>query len=412
MELSVGIEAINFYGGPACINVQDIFKARGLNYDRFDNLMMDYKSVGLPCEDPVTNAVNAAKPIINLLNENEKKSIEMIITASESGIDLAKSLSTYIHEYLEIHRNCRLFEIKQACYGGTAALNMALCYIASHPNKDAKVLVIATDVARATLRMSYAETSQSTGAVAMLISNKPDVLEIDFGANGFYSYEVMDTFRPTADIEMGDPDVAMLSYLDCLENCYNHYSNKVENADFLNTFDFILYHVPFAGMVKGAHRRMLRQMYKYNGKEAEEDFKMRVEPSLAYSVQVGNVYSASLYLSLCGLIDHVKLNEFVRVGMFSYGSGCSSEFFSGIIPKHAKDMLMKVRIGENLDRRYRLSIDEYEKINVLNLKCLSNINNTVMIRSDYEDIYRHFFEGKDLLILNRIEDYHRKYIWS
>ena len=34
--------------------------------------MMVNKSVALPCEDPVTNGVNAAKPIIDLLSEEEK----------------------------------------------------------------------------------------------------------------------------------------------------------------------------------------------------------------------------------------------------------------------------------------------------------------------------------------------------
>ena len=81
--MSVGIEAINFYGGAACIDVRDIFEARDLNLDRFDNLMMKKKSVGLPWEDAVTNGVNAAKPIIDVLSKEEKNSIELVITSSE-----------------------------------------------------------------------------------------------------------------------------------------------------------------------------------------------------------------------------------------------------------------------------------------------------------------------------------------
>ncbi|PNB47769.1 3-hydroxy-3-methylglutaryl-ACP synthase, partial [Pseudomonas sp. GW456-E7] len=87
---------------------------------RFENLLMKEKAVALPYEDPVTFGVNAAKPIIDALSEAEKDRIELLITCSESGIDFGKSLSTYIHEYLGLNRNCCLFEIKQACYSGTA----------------------------------------------------------------------------------------------------------------------------------------------------------------------------------------------------------------------------------------------------------------------------------------------------
>lgn len=70
--MGVGIEAINAYGGATFLDVRTLFEARGLDLERFGNLMMEKKSVGLPCEDPVTNAVNAAKPIIDALSEDEK----------------------------------------------------------------------------------------------------------------------------------------------------------------------------------------------------------------------------------------------------------------------------------------------------------------------------------------------------
>lgn len=142
--MNVGIEAINAYGGQATIDVRTLFAARKLDLSRFENLMMIRKSVGLPCEDSVTNAVNAAKPIIDRLNEVEKNQIELVITATESGLDFGKSLSTYIHDYLGLSRRCRLFEVKQACYGGTAALQMAASFVAANTSPGEKALVIAT----------------------------------------------------------------------------------------------------------------------------------------------------------------------------------------------------------------------------------------------------------------------------
>ncbi|WP_139488204.1 hydroxymethylglutaryl-CoA synthase family protein [Brevibacillus dissolubilis] len=409
--MRVGIELMNFYGGPAYIDVRTLFSARGLDLERFDNLMMEKKAVGLPCEDPVTNAVNAAKPILDRLTDEEKSRIEMIITSSESGLDFGKSLATYVHDYLGVSRTCRLFEVKQACYGGTAALQMAAGHIASQASPGCKVLVIATDVAKSA-KLSYAEPSQATGAVAMLISDKPDVLELDFGANGLYSYEVMDTCRPLPDEETGDPDMSLLSYLDCLENSFKAYQERVEDADFRETFHYLAFHCPFAGMVKGAHRKMLRGLYRAKPDVIEADFVKRVLPSLGYSTQVGNVYSAGVYLALCGLIDHADISGFTRIGLFSYGSGCSSEFYSGIVTPRSKEVQAAMGIRESLNSRYALSMPEYELLVDLNKELLFGVKECVIDTSAYQPVYDHYFAGKGRLVLKSIDNYHRKYGWS
>lgn len=410
--MRVGIEAINIYGGPAYIDVKTLFEERGLDLERFSNLMMDKKSVGTPWEDAVTNGVNAAKPIIDQLSEEEKNSIEMVITSSESGLDFGKSMSTYIHDYLGLNRNCRLFEVKQACYGGTAAFQMASNFVASQASPGAKVLVVATDVARAAAKNTYAEPSQAVGSVAMLVGENPEILELDFGANGYYGYEVMDTCRPLPEIETGDPDLSLLSYLDCLDNSYRIYAERVEGVDFRETFDYFAFHTPFAGMVKGGHRKLMRDLYHMGSKEIEEDFNRRVAPSLAYCSKVGNVYSATLYLALCGLIDSAKITAPSRVGLFSYGSGCSSEFYSGIITPRSKELLAKMKINKNLEDRYALSIEEYDKVLDLNMEWLFGIKDKVADVSVLPELYDTFFKGKGRLILKEVKGFHREYIWS
>lgn len=410
--MRVGIEALNFYGGAASIQVKDIFQNRGLDMHRFNNLLLNKKSVGLACEDSISCGVNAAKPIIDRMQESEKNRIEMVITSSESGIDFGKSISTYIHEYLGLSKKCRLFEVKQACYGGTAAMQNAINFVASSVSPGAKVLVIMTDVARAAAKKTYAEPSQGIGAIAMIVSDNPKVMEMDFGANGYYGYEVMDTCRPTPEIETGDADVSLLSYLDCLDNSFKMYCEKVENVDFTNTFDYLVFHTPFAGMVKGAHRKMMRDLYRMSGERCEDDFKTRVEPSLKYCVEVGNVYSATLYLALCGLLDSGDLKEVKRIGMFSYGSGCSSEFFSGLITPNSQRIMKDMNIESELSRRYEMNFNEYDDILDQNMEWLFGIKDKEVDMSKFSKIYRHFFEGKGLLYLTRIKDYHREYAWS
>jgi polyketide biosynthesis 3-hydroxy-3-methylglutaryl-CoA synthase-like enzyme PksG len=410
--MEVGIEAINAYGGQAFIEVRELFEKRGLDLARFENLMMQKKSVNLPCEDPVTFAVNAAKPIVDALSEDDRNRIELVIAATESGLDFGKSLSTYIHDYLKLSRNVRLFEVKQACYGGTAALQMAANFIASGASPGARALVVATDIARAAAKGTYGEPSQGVAAVAMLVSDTPHIFKLDHGASGCYGYEVMDTCRPLPELETGDPDLSVLAYLECVEATFRAYCERVEGADYASTFDFLGFHTPFAGMVKGAHRNAMRKFLKAPAAEIDADFQRRVAPSLSYCVEVGNVYSATLYLALCGLIDHAPLSRPSRVGMFSYGSGCSSEFYSGVITPESRRRLAGMRIAERLAMRQYLDIDRYDRILDLNMEWIFGVQNKKIDHTPYRDLYDLQFAGRGLLVLKEVKGFHRTYEWS
>jgi polyketide biosynthesis 3-hydroxy-3-methylglutaryl-CoA synthase-like enzyme PksG len=233
---AVGIEAMNLHAGAACLDVFTLAQRRNLDVTRFHNLLMKEKSVPLPYEDPITYGVNAAKPIIDALGPEQRDRIEMIVTCTESAFDFGKSMSTYFHQLLGLNRNCRLFELKNACYSGVAGLQTAVNFVLAKVSPGAKALVIATDMSRFMIEeggdassadWSFAEPSSGAGAVAMLISDEPHVFQIDVGANGYYGYEVMDTCRPTADTETGNSDLLLLSYLDCCDNAYQEYRNRV-----------------------------------------------------------------------------------------------------------------------------------------------------------------------------------------
>ena len=191
-DRTVGIEAINFYGGIAKLDVFKLAEYRNLDMKRFENLLMKERTVPMPYEDPVSLGINAAKPIIDSLSEEDKNKIEMVVTCSESGIDFGKSMSTYIHDYLGLKKNCRLFELKNACYSGTAGFQTAVNFILSKTSPGAKALVAATDLAKFMATdagealmadWSFAEPSGGAGAIAMLVSDKPYIFKVDVGAN-------------------------------------------------------------------------------------------------------------------------------------------------------------------------------------------------------------------------------------
>ena len=117
-------------------------------------------------------------------------------------------------------------------------------------------------------------------------------------------------------------------------------------------------------------------------------------------------------MALCSLVDEAEINSSQRVGLFSYGSGCSSEFYSGVITPTSKRKLAKMRISEKLDQRHKLSMKEYEHILNLNLEWGFGIENKVLDRSEFDVIYQKQFAGKGLLTLKEIKGYHREYEWS
>lgn len=422
MTIVAGIEAMNVFGGSAKLDVHTLAEHRKLETARFENLLMHEKAVALPFEDPISFAVNAAKPIVDRLTDEEKDRIEMVITCTESGIDFGKSMSTYIHHHLGLSRNCRLFELKQACYSGTAGLQMAVNFILSQASPGAKALVVATDISRFMVAeggdllsedWSYAEPSGGAGAVAMLISEKPYIFQLDIGANGYYGYEVMDTCRPEPDSEAGDSDLSLLSYLDCCENSYREYEKRVENANYRDSFHYLAYHTPFGGMVKGAHRTLMRKTVKAKPKEIEADFQQRVTPGLTYCARVGNIMGGTVLLSLASTICNGEFDVPKRIGLFSYGSGCCSEFYSGVVTRDAPGLLKSMNIEAHLDSRYNLNMEEYDKL-LFNNDCISfgtrNASYNLDMLPGFAALSSSGNQPKRL-VLQEIKEFHREYVW-
>src|SRR5699024_11547955 len=75
--------------------------------------------------------------------------------------------------------------------------------------------------------------------------------------------------------------------------------------------------------------------------EVGKTFEFNFQDSITYSLRVGNIYTASLYLGLLSLLENGQLNDGDRIGLYSYGSGAVGEFFTGVLEKNYKDHLNK-----------------------------------------------------------------------
>jgi len=410
MSVRVGIEAIAAHPGTLVLPMAALLAARGRDVDELrDSMRIDERSVCVPWEDPVTMAVNAALP---LLGERERETIGLVIVASESGVDQEKSMSTWVQRYLGLSSRVRNIEIKHACYGATAGVQLAASWVASQAAPGEKALVISTDQSRPHFGKPW-EYVMGAAAVAMIVSNRPRILELELGAHGVYTHEVSDLTRPTPYVETGNSETSLLSYLDGLEAAYDDYVRRVPAAvDFRAHFQRVIYHLPFAGMGVVAHRAMLRTTGITSKAEARADYARVSEPSIAFARRLGGTYGASTFLSLMSLLctdSQVAAGD--RIGMFAYGSGSCAEWWSGTLGPEARKIAGAANLPGLLDARRTITVAEYEAVESARVALIDSGEYTTD-RGLCGDWYDRAYARQHRLVFDGMHEYYRAYSWS
>jgi hydroxymethylglutaryl-CoA synthase len=93
----------------------------------------------------------------------------------------------------------------------------------------------------------------------------------------------------------------------------------------------------------------------------EDTYREAVEPWLEAARSIGNTYTASLYFCLATLAERERARLAGRtVGLFSYGSGCCAEYFTGRFAPGAGDVASTLGLANMLAARRALSVAEYE----------------------------------------------------
>ncbi len=408
--MGIGIEKMNLYAGSLVLDIEKLAVARNRDVKFFkEELMIDQKSQNVDYEDVITMAVNAAKPIIS---EQDKEDIELCIFATESGLDFCKTNSTYVCKYLGLKPQVRNFEIKNACFAATCAIQMAIGWIQSGVAPGKKALIVSSDINYDHEGRSGEEVP-AIGAVAMVISDKPEVIEYELGKNGYYTFECTDYARPTATYDIINGEESLYAYLDCLEGAWEHYKSKIGDVDFNSYFKRVIYHTPFGGLVKLAHGRIIKDMYgKMKKSEVQANFDEKVGKSLKIPRAVGNTYSSTVYTCLMSLLlDDGEVKPGDRIGIYSFGSGACAEFYSGIVLPGSIEYIKSLGIDDYLASRYELSIEEFDNLS----RKRSSHAEKASYKTDMnypEGWYDKYYRGKGKLIFKGSTDYIREYEWS
>lgn len=350
--MKIGIDKIGFAMPKYFLDIADLAKARNINANKYvKGLLQLEMSIAPITQDIVTLGATAAS---EFLTDEDKKNIDMIIIGTESGIDQSKSASIFIHNLLGLSPFTRAIEVKEACYGGTAAIAIAKNHVASNP--ESSVLVITSDLAKYGIGAT-GESTQGAGSCAMLIKKDPSILILN-DDNVYQTRDIMDFWRPNySDFPHVDGHFSTKQYLDCLETTWNEYSKKFNKS--LDDFEAICFHLPFPKIgLKGLNTIVPKQENENLKDKLNENF----HTSIIYNQKVGNIYTGSLYLNLLSLLENSKsLSSGDNILMYSYGSGAVCEIFSVTLVDGFEKRLRSDRM-EDFDTRVKLSIEEYEKM--------------------------------------------------
>lgn len=358
----VGIDAIAIAVPEGYLELADLGAARGVPPSKYiDGLGVTKMAVAKAHEDTVALAANAARRVLHKAGISPS-TIGLCIIGTETGVDHSKAASAYLHRMLELPQNCRTYETKHACYGGTAGVLTALDWIASGSARGRNALVICSDIARYALH-SAGEPTQGAGAVAMIIGENPRLIEIDHGVSGSYSKDVDDFWRPLYSKEaFVDGQFSVQCYLDAIAGAYGSYRSVAAEVGLEPELARRVYHVPYGKMAKKAHRHLCTSAGMSDA-EADASFAAEVSSSLKLPSEIGNIYTGSLYLALASLLHfEASAIEGQRIGLFSYGSGCTAEYFSGKVAPGAAAFVAQLEIAQPLANRRRYTIAEYETI--------------------------------------------------
>ncbi|KAH0258992.1 hydroxymethylglutaryl-CoA synthase, partial [Aureobasidium melanogenum] len=90
-----------------------------------------------------------------------------------------------------------------------------------------------------------------------------------------------------------------------------------------------------------------------------------------------NMYCGSVYGSLCALLSNVSSQDLQgkRVGIFSYGSGLASSFFSFRVKGSTEEMMKQIDLQNRLDSRRVVAPEVYDE--------MCNLRERAHLKKDY-----------------------------
>lgn len=404
--MKVGIEAVTIYIPINYLPIKILAEKRNIDPDKLE-LGLGLKKMAILDADEDTATISA-EALLKLFQEYsiDPKMIGRIYLGTESSLDGAKPTATYAVQLVEqvlaekfgerVFKHTDVVDMTFACIGGVDAMHNSIDYVRVNPDK--KAIVIAADYAKYGLE-STGEYTQGAGAVAVLISNAPNLIEIE-NKWGVGMESVFDFFKPRqlatdntilstlnttkteveifSDEPVFDGQYSNECYKDRVREAYFNFKEKYNvTGKLYEDWRYIAFHLPYAFQGK----RMFNDVFALeNGEEnSAENLKVisksdvykqlvkeKLEATQRASSEIGNMYTASIFTALLSALqvsfDNQEELAGQKIGFIGYGSGSKSKVFEGIVSENWKNVMEKVNLFEMLSNRTEITYQQYEDL--------------------------------------------------
>jgi len=406
--MKAGISYITYDIPKIYLDIEEFSKKRGVDAEKLKKGLGIYKmSICDIHEDTATMAGNALLKLIQQ-NDLDPKEINRIYLGTESALDSSKPTATYAVDMVEQQFGERVFahtdvvDMTFACIGAVDVLQNALDYVRVNPRH--KAIVIASDFAKYDLQ-SPGEYTQGAGAVAMLVEANPKLMSFDetFGV-GYKSEH--DFFKPRRYYPVNDETKnyttdAMLQvyreepvfdgqfsntcYQDRIREAYFHFKNQKNLKGKLHdNWASLIFHLPYAFHGKRIFseiyqlekdgvdpKKVKPQMYDFQDlknlsktEEYRHFVQEKVLDAQKASSQIGNMYAASIFMSLISDLYYKKeqLQSGDKLGFIAYGSGSKAKVFEGELVEGFEKEIQNFDLEQAFRNRTAIDFDTYEKL--------------------------------------------------
>ncbi|GAB7351412.1 hypothetical protein MBLNU459_g2084t1 [Dothideomycetes sp. NU459] len=409
---NIGIKAIELYFPSQCVSQTDL--------EKFDGVSAGKYTIGLGqtkmsfCDDREDIYSLALTVVSSLMRKYsiDPNSIGRLEVGTETILDKSKSVKSVLMQLFEKSGNTNVegVDTVNACYGGTNALFNAINWVESSAWDGRNAIVVAGDIAL--YKKGNARPTGGAGCVAMLVG--PDApLVFEPGLRGSYITHAYDFYKPdlSSEYPIVDGQFSIKCYTEAVDACYKAYNARevklksqangaangvhADQETPLDRFDHMCFHAPTCKLVSKSYARMLFNDYLDNPSNpifsevpaelkdmpreqtvtdktvektfmtlAKKRFAARVQPSIEVPTMCGNMYCGSVYGSLCSLLANVSSEQLQgkRVGIFSYGSGLASSFFSFKVKGSTEELQKKVDLHARLEARRTVAPEVYDEM--------------------------------------------------
>ncbi len=350
----------------------------------------------------------------------DRNSIGRLEVGTETILDKSKSVKTVLMQLFGDNTNIEGVDTVNACYGGTNAFFNSINWIESSAWDGRDAIVVTGDIAL--YAKGNARPTGGAGAVAMLVGpNAPIVAEP--GLRGTYMEHAYDFYKPdlTSEYPYVDGHYSITCYIKALDAAYRDYSRReaLQSAKTANghakngttegaaakmpldRFDYMTFHAPNCKLVAKSYARLLYHDYLADAENTafsqvppevrdmpyeksltdkvvektfmtlnKKRFQERVSKGTEVATMCGNMYCASVWGGLAGLISLTSSDTLQgkRIGVFSYGSGLASSFCSFRVNGSTEEIAHVLDIPARLKARQHVPPETYDAVSATSLQ--------------------------------------------